>query len=172
MVGYLQRPGGAATCMPWRLVCDEHASPEPNLISVVQDSIDLRRGIAILGVLEVLLPAGFDDRHVAVHHHVLGAGLSLHLGTAGVMIPVRVTDQQDMDVSESVAEFLDTVADLRDRDVEVGIDKYVACGCNDQVGGQILAANIVEIGDNAKGINRCCLIRVHSRVHCARQEQH
>src|SRR5438270_13834638 len=64
-VRHPQRPGSAARRMSWRLVRNEHASTKPDLIPVVEDSVNLRRGIPILRILEVRRSAGFDYRHVA-----------------------------------------------------------------------------------------------------------
>jgi hypothetical protein len=68
---------------------------------------------------------------------------------------VRVTDEQDFDIREMKAKPLDTVADQRDGTFEVRVDENVARGRHNEVRGEVLAADVVEVvGDTERGDRR------------------
>src|SRR6185437_13445785 len=102
-------------------------------------------------VLKVEFPAGFDDRHVGVHHHVLGAGERLDPGTSGVVVEVCVADQEDLDVAELEAEVLDARFELRDVLLEVAVDQDQAVRRRDEVAGEGSGADVVEIPGDMEG---------------------
>src|SRR6185437_12064477 len=96
-------------------------------------------------VLKVEFPAGFDDRHVGVHHHVLGAGERLDPGASGVVVKVCVADQENFDVAELEAEVLDARFDLRDGLLEVAVDQDQPVRRRDEVAGEGSGADVEEI---------------------------
>ena len=52
---------------------------------------------------EVCPCAGFNDAHVAVHHHVLRMRLTNHFGRASHVIGMRLTIEQNLNVSPAEA---------------------------------------------------------------------
>ena len=101
---------------------------------------------------EVGVAAGFDDRHVAVHDDVLGVGFAEDLGGSGHVVEVGLAVEEDFGVGVAEAELLDAVADLGRRGLEVGVDENVAGGGGDEVGGEVAAADVVEVvGDLERG---------------------
>src|SRR5439155_22545229 len=109
------RPGGAAPRVARREIGGQYVAAEADLIPVVEHAADLDRGAAAA--------AGFHHRHVAIHHHQLGAGELLHPRGAGGMIAVRVADEENLDILKFEAELLDALLNQRDRIVEIGIDQ-------------------------------------------------
>ena len=61
------------------------------------------------------------------------------------MVPVRVADEQDLDVAELESEFLDAGANQRDVGLEIAVDQDVPLRRRDQVVREPLAADVVEI---------------------------
>jgi hypothetical protein len=107
------------------------ATPSLNLIPVMQHVIHLRgfvEGRRIVAVLEVGLAARLDDRHVGVYDHVSRAGQLLDGVAGGVVVPVPVADEEDLDVGELEAEPL-TLARMRgDVLLKTAVDKDVPSG--------------------------------------------
>jgi len=71
--GHLHRPGRAALGVARGQVRDQRRTAELDLVAIVEHAIDLGRRVQPLrlaAVLKVRLAAGFDDGHVAIHHHV------------------------------------------------------------------------------------------------------
>jgi hypothetical protein len=62
-----------------------------------------------VGIGEVLSASRFDNRHIGVHDHIFGAGQFPDPRRARVMIEVRMTDQQNFDVTKSKAQFFDAL---------------------------------------------------------------
>jgi hypothetical protein len=56
-----------------------------------------------------------------------------------------MADEEDLDVGEVEAELLDAFPDERRGSLEAGVDEDVALGRNDEVGGQVFAADVVEV---------------------------
>src|SRR5579872_5122629 len=103
--------------MPGSLVSCKHRIAESYLIAIVQHTVYLGgriREARVVTVLKVGLAAGFDDAYVSIHDHVFCAGEFPDLGTASIVVEVRMTDQQDLHVTEVKAQFLDTLANQRD----------------------------------------------------------
>ena len=102
-----ERPGRAALRVAWSEVRDQHDVAELYLVPIVQYAIDAHRRVShgrVVAVLEVGAAARFDHGDVSVHDHVARARELLQHGAAGVMIPVRVADQQDLHVAELEAQ--------------------------------------------------------------------
>jgi len=55
----------------------------------------------------------FDDRHVGVHNHVLGARQTLDCGASGIVVEVRMADQKNVNLAEMESQLLDASADRR-----------------------------------------------------------
>src|SRR6201999_4195993 len=81
---------------------------ESYLIAVMQDPIHLRRRPTTV-VLEIASAAVFNFRHVLLHHHQPGSAEVLGERTAGSVVVMGVTDEDDLDVGEMVPEFLDAL---------------------------------------------------------------
>src|SRR5215472_19061930 len=91
-------------------VRDEHRAPKVHFVPVMQDAIDLGGRIKKLrapAILKISLASGLNDRDIGIHHHVACAGELLDLRAAGIVIPVRVTDEKNFGVGEFEAELLD-----------------------------------------------------------------
>src|SRR6186713_203172 len=132
---------------------DEYRVSEPDLIAVVKHSINggwRVHGRRSAPVLVIRAPTRLHHRHIALHHEILRAGQGLDSRTASVVVPMRVTDEQDPDVRELEAELLDTRTNLRDARFEVGIDEDVACGRGDEVTREPAAADIIKVVGNAE----------------------
>jgi len=123
-------------------------------------AVDPGGWVALVGVLEVLCPAGLHDGHIIVHDHVLRAGMPFQLGAAGIMVPVGMTDQQHPNVAETLAQLLDAGADLRDGLLETGVDENVAGFRDDEVGSQVAAAHVVQVADDPKRRDRGGPVRI------------
>ena len=95
--------------------------------------------------MEVGFAAGFDNWHVRIHDFVFRVRHFVDLRAARAVIVVPVADEQDLRVGKVKAKCLDALFDLRGRRVEIAVDEDVALWRGDQVGGQILAADVVEI---------------------------
>ena len=102
-------------------------------------------------VLEIGLAAGFDHGDVAVHDVVLCAGELVDRGAAGAVVVVRVADEQNLDVAEVEAEGLDALANQRQEDFEIAVDEDEALRRDDEVGGEVFAADVIEIAGDAEG---------------------
>ena len=96
-------------------------------------------------VPEIVLAAGLDQRHVGGHDHVSGAGEPFDHRDAGVVIPVRAADEEDLDVAELEAELLDAGANEREVVFEIAVDEDVALRGRDQVVREGFAADVVEV---------------------------
>lgn len=107
-----------------------------------------------VGVGEVVASAGFDGGHVSVHDHVLCAGELFDECAAAGVIDVGVADEKDLDVTEVKAEFFDAVLDLRDGALEVAVDEDVALRGGDEVGGEVAAADVVEVSGDTEWLLR------------------
>ncbi len=83
----------------------------------------------------------------------------------GAVVVVPVADEQDLDVAEVEAERFDAVLDLRRRGLEIAVDENVALGCRDQVSGQVVAADIIEIAGDAERRMRGRPCRIDRGVH-------
>ena len=147
----LHSPRRTAFCMAGRKVSGEHDIAEPDFISVMQNAVYFRRLEQSLGrsaVLKVASAAIFDDGHIAIHHHVLCAGELLDERAARAVIEMRVADQQNLDIAEVKSQALDILLDRGHGAFEIAIDENVALRRRDQVGGQVLAADVVNVGDD------------------------
>ena len=151
LVGSAEGPGGASAGVAWSFVRDQHDAAQLDAIAIVEDAIDMGGRIEVVGIEEVLCAAAFDNGNVGVHDHVFRVGHAQDGGAARVVIPVGVADEQDADVGETEAELLDAFADERGRAFEAGVDEDVAGGCDDEVRGQIAAADVVEVVGDLEG---------------------
>jgi len=119
----------------------------------VENPIDTRwwiLAVGIVGVEKVSLPAGFDHRCIALHHHVFRAGDLFDRRAGGAVIRMRMADQKNLYVGELETERLNTAPNQRHIRFEVAIDKNVSFGRGDQIIRQTLAADVVEIVCYAK----------------------
>ena len=73
---------------------------------------------------------------------------------AGVVVEVGVADEQDLDVAEVEAELRDAFLDQRRRGCQAGVDQDVAGRRDDEIGGEVLAADVVEVVGDAEGCDR------------------
>jgi hypothetical protein len=64
---------------------------------------------SLRAVLEVGPAAGLDDRYIAIHDIVFGAGELNDLRAARAVVVVRMADEQNLDVAEAEAERLDAL---------------------------------------------------------------
>lgn len=152
-------PGGAAAGVAGGFVGGEGDAAESDRVAVVEDAIDMHRGVAkdIAGRSEeVGSGAGLDNADVAIHDHVFGMGFTNNFGGAAHVIEVGLAVEQNPCVFPVEAELLDTGANLRGRRSDAGVDEDVAFGRHHKVDGEILAAHVVEVvGDLEGGDGRC-----------------
>jgi len=64
------------------------------------------------------------------------------------VIEVAMTDQQNLDVVEVEAEAFDILLDRRNGALEIAIDENVSLGSGDQEGSQILAPDVINVGND------------------------
>jgi len=102
-------------------------------------------------------------------------GKAQEFGASGVVVEVGVADEQDLHVAQMEAELGNTPLNKRRRHGEAGVDEDVALRRDDEVGGEVLAADVVEVVGDAEGRDGGGPLRVRGAVGlCARQlrEQH
>ena len=90
----------------------DDATGSVDLIAVVQDAIHSRGWIkhpGSVGVEKVFLAARLDNRHIRVHDHIFGTGQFLDPCRTRIVIEMRMTDQQNFDVTKSKPYFLDAL---------------------------------------------------------------
>jgi hypothetical protein len=170
----LHRPRGRALGVPGGEVRGEDGVPEPDLVAIVEDAVHfcgLVEGSCGIAVLEIPLPAGFDFGHVRIHHHILRTSQLLDGSTTRAVIPMRVADQENLDVAEVKAQLFDTVSYQRDRACKTAVDQNVALRRRDQVGGQALAPDVVDIANDSVGREgiRPVGARLRERASCGHQ---
>ena len=156
-LGLVKGPGSGSPGVAGRKVRRENGATQTDRVAVVKDSIDVRGRVAIgllSAVLEVCSAARFDDRNVASHYVILGAGEMDDLRAACAMIAVRVTDEQDFDVAEVEAERFDAFSDQRYRGFEVRIDEDKPARRGDEIRAEIFAADVIEISCDVEGRER------------------
>ncbi len=142
-----QGPRRAASCVASGFVCGERDAAELDGVAVAQDPLDLRRRVGRHSIdreQEVGATAAFHDVGVALHDHVLRAGLAQDLRCAGHVVEVRLAVEQDFRIRPLEPQLLHAHANLRRRRFEVGVDQDVPGGRGNEVCGQLLAADIVK----------------------------
>jgi hypothetical protein len=146
-------PGGAAAGVACGAVRGEGGGAEGDGVVVVEDAVDGgggKVGDGAGGAEEVGVAAGLDDRDVVGHDHEAGVGFALDLCGAAGVIEVGLAGEEDAGVAPVEAELLDGGTDLGWGGWEVGVDEDVAGGGGDEVGGEILAADVEEIVGDAE----------------------
>ncbi len=143
-------PRRAAACVTGREAGYKGHAAELDFIAVFENSVDLA-GLPAVDRIEILaFAARGNDAVVAAHHVDLGSRLLLQEGVAGDVVGVGVAGQQDLDVGHLVeAERLHGFGDQGDGALEAAVDQDVPIGRGDQVAGQILRADIVDVVDDA-----------------------
>ena len=66
------------------------------------------------------------------------------------MVEVGVADKQDLDVADVETELFDTFADERRRGRQAGVYEDVPGWRDDQVGAEVLAADVVQVVGDAE----------------------
>lgn len=89
-------------------------------------------------------------------HHVLRMRLANHLGRTAHVIVVGLAVEKNPGIVPAEAQLLNTGAYLRRRAGEVRIDQDVPLGRDDEIAGEIPAADIIEIVRNLEGSNGGC----------------
>src|SRR6185437_719731 len=120
-------------------------------ITVVQHAVHFRcriQHLLSISVCEILVPARFHDWNVRVHNHILRTGQSLDLRGAGVMVKVRMADQQDLYIAKLEAEFLHTSPNSRHRLVQSSVDQNVPLLRCDEINPQALASHEINISND------------------------
>ncbi len=136
---------------PFGVACGEvrgeDDAAERDFVAVVKHAVDVRgremHGL-VGAVLEVGAAAGLDDGYIGRHDFILCVRLAKDFGAAGAVVVVRVADEQDFDVSEFESKRLDALADERGRRRKVAVDEDVALRRDDEVGGEVLAADVIQ----------------------------
>ncbi len=148
-------PGGAAFGVTGCFVSDERGISELDFVGVVENAVHFCCGVEEYAILtaegEVLCSTGFDIGYVGVHDHVLRPGFMLDLGAASAMVVVGVADEQNLYIAPVEAEFLNARANLWRGSGEVAVDEDEALRRDDEIAGQVAAADVVEIGGDAVG---------------------
>src|SRR4030088_753601 len=150
---HLHRPRRTPFRMAWCQMRDECHAPQSHFIAVVQHPIDLCGRIKhrrVAAVLEVRPAARFDDRHVGIHDHILCAGKCLDRRAASVVIPVRMTDQQNPYVSEPESQSFYTGPNEGNARLEIAVDENVALRRGDEIIRKAFASDVVETPGDAE----------------------
>jgi hypothetical protein len=173
-LGHLRGPRGAAFCMAGSEVRDEDCTAKLHFVAIVQHAIDFGwriKKFRTVAVLKIGLATGFDHGHVGVHDHVACAGQRLDLGAAGIVIPVRVADQQNLGVFEFESELFDTSLEQRHICFQIAVDQNVALGRRDQITRQPLAADVVQVARDVKRRERFGPVGIVLSENTARSEE-
>ncbi len=128
----------------------------------VKHAIDFRglvAGSRRFTVLKIALAAGLDLGHIRVHDHVFCSGQLLDRRASRAVVPMRVADEENLNVAELKSQFFDAVANQRDGGFETAVDEDVALRRGNQVGGEALAPDVVDISDDAIRRERVCPVR-------------
>ena len=110
-------------------------SSKAHVVAVVQNTVNFRRLVLLVrvrAVLEISLTARFDDRNVLLHDEVFRSRHFFQRARPCAMVPMRMADEQNLDVAESKAKLLDAIADKRDRIVQAAVNKDMSLWGRDQ----------------------------------------
>src|SRR6185312_15824372 len=132
-------------------MCGQHSPTQADFVPVMQYPVDLHRfevSVAISAVLEISLATGLNNIHVAVHDVILRASEFLHQRTARAVVPMRMTDEQNLSVAEVKPKFLNALANHGNRTFQTAVDKNVPLRSGDQVGSQSLTSYVINITDH------------------------
>ena len=127
---------------------------EGDLFAVVEDVVDLDWGKEGAGVVveeEVGAAAGLGVGDVTLHYLDLGMGQALNLGHAGDVVVVGLAVEEDFGIGEAESESLDVLADLGRRGSQIAVDEDVALRRGDEVRGEIVAADVVQVAGDPEG---------------------
>ena len=127
-------------------VGDERRSTERDFVSVVQDAVDRN-----LTGAPVHTPPTLD---VLLHDHDLGSDAFPEKYISGLVVPVGVAAQDDLDVGEVEAELRHAAFDHRNRSLEVRVDEDVPFGRRDQKRAQPSGTHEVEVVHDLMGRER------------------
>src|ERR1022692_4751107 len=97
--------------------------------------------------MKIALASGFHFRHVAIHHHILGARSFYEIKASGAVIPVTVTDQKDFDVAELESQFFHTCLDKGHGVFQPAVDEDVDLRGGDEKAGKSLGSHIINIAN-------------------------
>src|SRR5215210_6226695 len=123
---------------------------ERDLLAGFESAID--RDGRILGAgrtaeTEVALPARLVDFPVALVDHDLRAAQAFELRQTRGVVDVRVRRRKDLDVGDLEPELRHARGNLGGRVADAGVDKNVTGRRGDQVRGQIVTADPVDVAD-------------------------
>ena len=154
---HLHGPRGAAFGVAGSEMGDEGRAAENHFIAIAKDAIDFGGRIKVGGIVAIVkigAAAGFDDRDIASHDHVAGAGQFFDLGAAGIVVPMGVADEQNLNIGELEAEAFHARLDQREILREITVDENVPLRCRDQIVRQSFAADVIQVAGDAKGRKR------------------
>ena len=129
--------------------------PSVHGVAVLQNAVDFHRG-KLLRIAEqvVALPAGLDQRRVALHdHHFAAAGL-LQRRQAPHMIEVRLRGEEHLDVLDLEAELANGALDERGRLWQSAVNQDMPGRRRDQERGQLAGADVVDRAGDREGRKR------------------
>src|ERR1039457_404405 len=152
--GFVHCPGCGSLGVAWGEVGGEDGAAEAHDVAVVEDAVDMCwREVhgGICAVVEVRFAAGLDYGDIGVHDVILGSGEFQNRGAAGAVVIVGVTDEQYFDIAEFKAEGLDVLGDGGDRGLKAAVDEDVALRRDEEIGGEIFAADVIEVTGDAEG---------------------
>ena len=141
-------PRGAAARVAGRQTGDQRDAAELDFVAILQNAVDLARVPAAGRVQVLALAARGDDLVVAAHDIDLGAGQLLQQRVARDVVRVGMARQQDLDIGHLEAERLDRFLNQGNRALKAAVDEDVPLGSGDEIGGQILGADVVDIADD------------------------
>ena len=161
----------------------EDGAAERDCVAIVQDAIDVG-GRKLHGLVVRRIESRFCRRIRPTETSpsmtsYFAPVRRLICGAAGAVVVVGVADEQDFDVAEIEAERFDALADLRRGRCEIAVDEDVALRRDDEVGGEIFAADVVEIAGDAErreglgpgGIDSGARLRLRDAERCKTSEQ-
>ena len=131
--------------------------PSVDDVAVLQHDVHLHRFEVRLGALaeQVVGDAAVrDEAFVALHDADAGVAQRLEVRQRPDVIEVRLRRQQDPDLLGLEAEGADRLLDLARHARHGAVDQDVAGRRRDQVGGEILGADVVDRADDLEGRDR------------------
>ena len=91
------------------------------------------------------------DSHPISPQYLVAAAEFLGKRAAGGMVVMRVADENDFDVGKVKAEFFNAALNDGYGFFVVGIEQNEARRCGDQIGGQKVGADIIDVAGDAEG---------------------
>ena len=153
---------------------EDHAT-QLDRVAVLQLPIDLDRlegGVRIGAPAKVGLAAAFEKRRVLLGHHHLRLRQLLQMRETGHVVEVAMRGRQDPDVLDLETELRHVGRDLADSLGQAGIDQDMTLRRRDQIRGQIVGADPVDVADHPERRKRLHPVGVANKRSCGLRLRH